>query len=570
MNKNILIVDDEIAVLHGLQRAMHHTCLIDTALGATAALEKVKAGKQHAVIITDLMMPGMNGLELLKELELIDPHSIKIMLTSSDSQQITIDAINQGKIYKFLRKPCDNKLLQEVINAALLQFHKYSQIEAKMAFQEGEVKELTSRLHFQYFHDALTGLSNRTTFIEQLSDILTSTEKLDYYLCYIDIDFFHLINDAVGNTGGDELLRQISHLLSSSIPRGNLVARFNGDIFCLLLKKNKQHSLEDFVKNIHIIVNQHAFKWHDKTINVSASFGVIPIETQYQDAHLSLHYAENACQLAKQAGRQQIHFGSSQDKQLSEKLNEIYWVNKLNDSINNDSLCLYQQSIQPVVADKTQGLHYEVLLRLVDDDKKVILPSEFLTAAEHYQMSPKVDKWVVQHYAKWLAEHPEHMVSLSMATINLSGLSINDKSMIDFIDQVFTDFGIPKHKICLEITETAAIGGFAGAIEFMHRLKSKGFKFALDDFGTGLSSYAYLKSLPVDILKIDGVFICNIHLDEIDRAMAQSICDVGHTMGLKIVAEFVDNKQIMDILKSMGIDFAQGFYVAKPQPLSMF
>jgi EAL domain-containing protein (putative c-di-GMP-specific phosphodiesterase class I) len=349
-----------------------------------------------------------------------------------------------------------------------------------------------------------------------------------------------------------------------------LLARFNGDIFCLLLKKDKQNTLEYIVNKIHLIINQHVFKWNDKTMSESASFGVIPIEAQYLDAHLSLHYAENACQIAKQDGRQQVHFGSSQDKQLSEKLNEIHWVNKLNESVNNGFLCLYQQSIQPVVADKTQGLHYEVLLRLIDDNNKVILPSEFLTAAEHYQMSPKVDKWVVQHYAEWLADHPAHMASLSMASINLSGHSINDKSMIDFIDQVFTDFAIPKHKICLEITETAAIGGFAGAIEFMNRLKSKGFKFALDDFGTGLSSYAYLKSLPVDILKIDGVFIRNIHLDQIDRAMAQSICDVGHTMGLKIVAEFVENQQIMAILKSMGIDFAQGFYLAKPQPLSMF
>jgi diguanylate cyclase (GGDEF)-like protein len=570
MNRDVLIVDDEIAVLNGLKRAMHNVCPIDIAQGAEAALKKVNAGKRYAVIITDLMMPGMNGLELLKELELIDPHSIKVMLTSSDSQQITIDAINQGKIYKFLRKPCDNRLLLEVINSALLQFHKYSQIEDKMALKEGEVKELTSRLHFQYFHDVLTGLSNRSTFITQLSDILTTKDKLEYSLCYIDIDFFHLINDAVGNTGGDELLRQISHLLSSSIPRGNLLARFNGDIFCLLLKKDKQNTLEYIVNKIHLIINQHVFKWNDKTMSVSASFGVIPIEAQYLDAHLSLHYAENACQIAKQDGRQQVHFGSSQDKQLSEKLNEIHWVNKLNESVNNGFLCLYQQSIQPVVADKTQGLHYEVLLRLIDDNDKVILPSEFLTAAEHYQMSPKVDKWVVQHYAKWLAEHPEHMSSLSMASINLSGHSINDKSMIDFIDQVFTDFAIPKHKICLEITETAAIGGFAGAIEFMNRLKSKGFKFALDDFGTGLSSYAYLKSLPVDILKIDGVFIRNIHLDPIDRAMAQSICDVGHTMGLKIVAEFVENQQIMAILKSMGVDFAQGFYLAKPQPLSMF
>lgn len=570
MNKDILIVDDEIAVLHGLQRTMRNICPVDIAQGAEAALKKVNSGKQYAIIITDLMMPGMNGLELLKELELIAPKSVKIMLTSSDSQQSTIDAINQGKIFKFLRKPCDSQLLLEVINAALEQFHKYTQIEDKIILKEGEIKELTSRLHFQYFHDPLTGLSNRLTFITHLAEILTSKDKQKYSLCYIDMDFFHLINDAVGNTGADELLRQISHILSSSIPLGNLVARLNGDVFCLLLKNHDQSSLQTLVEKIHLIIKHHIFKWHDKTISVSASFGVIPIEAHYQDAHICLNYAENACQLAKQAGRQQIHFGNSQDKQLSEKLNEIYWVNKLNESIKNGFFCLYQQTIQPVVTDKTQGLHYEVLLRHVDDSNQVILPTEFLTAAEHYQMSPKIDRWVLQHYAKWLAEHPEHMASLSIASINLSGHSINDKSMIDFIDKVFTDFAIPKHKICLEITETAAIGGFAGAIEFMNHLKDKGFQFALDDFGTGLSSYAYLKSLPVDILKIDGAFIRNIHLDNTDRAMAQSICDVGHTMGLKIVAEFVENEQIMEILKSMGIDFAQGFYVAKPQPLSLF
>lgn len=322
MNKSILIVDNEPGVLNGLRRILHNICHVDTALSATIALEKIKQNKTpYAVIITDLMMPGIDGLEFLKQLETIDTHSIKIMLTSSDSQQSTINAINQGKVYKFLRKPCQPETLFDVINTSIIEFQKKSDVENQGNLKD-EIKKLTTHLNFHYHHDSLTGLLNRSTFITQLSQTLQQQEEQQSWLCYIDMDFFHLINEAVGNVGGDELLRQISQLLSQLTPDNNLIARLNGNAFALLLKEMASEQSQALVNKIHATLNQHVFIWNYKEIQVSASLGVIPIESNDNSVHAVLNRAENACKVAKQAGRHRVHFGDYQDKLLSEKFND--------------------------------------------------------------------------------------------------------------------------------------------------------------------------------------------------------------------------------------------------------
>jgi diguanylate cyclase (GGDEF)-like protein len=565
LNNKILIVDDDIGILQGFRRALRGSFQIEIASSAYAALEEIKRNGPYAVIITDMMMPGLNGIDLLKKLEIIEPNAVKIMLSGNNSQKTAIDAINIGKVYKFLSKPINSTYLKEVISAALDQFNQELLRQEDIDLQNTEVNKLTSELNYHYHRDPLTGLLNRSTFITELSEFFKQKEKEILTLCYLDIDFFHLINESVGNSGGDELLKQISYILTESTPTGSLLARLNGDAFCLLIKK----SLQNVAPNIDKIqqrINAHVLNWNGKSTNVTVSLGVIPIEDCYANANVFLNCAENACFLAKEEGRNRAHWGDSNDTTLTTRLDEINWVNKLEDIIDKKQFILYYQDIYPIINGNSK-LHYEILLRYEPNKDKVLLPADILSAAEHYQLSPKIDRWVIATYAQWLAKNPCHLEQLELCSINLSGCSLNEGGMAKYILDTFAKYNIPKEKICFEITETAAVGYFANAINFINTLRNQGIKFALDDFGTGLSSYSYLKNLPIDILKIDGAFVKNIYKDKIDLAFVQSICDIGHTMGLKIVAEYVESKAIYDVLEKMNVDYGQGFYLAKPKRL---
>ena len=244
----------------------------------------------------------------------------------------------------------------------------------------------------------------------------------------------------------------------------------------------------------------------------------------------------------------------------------MQWVEKIQHGLDENRFVLYGQLIVPI-SDTKEGLHFETLVRYRDEQGNTIPPGAFLPAAERYNLAPALDKWVISHLFEWLAEHADCLEKLSLCSINLSGLSMSDESMLDFITDTFKQYSIPTDKICFEITETAAIGNLTYATKFIHHLREQGCSFSLDDFGSGLSSFAYLKNLPVDYLKIDGLFVKDIHEDKVDLAMVRSINEVGHVMGKKTVAEFVENKQIFDLLSVLGVDYAQGYGIAKPVPL---
>lgn len=559
MNK-ILIVDDDKKILQGFIRLLHGKLNVDTASSASIALQKVATNGPYSVILTDMMMPGMDGVELLKKLELIAPDAIKVMLTGSASQKIVVDAINLGKVYKFLLKPINGAELINTIESAIELYNaKMAEINEN-SHKEREINELTSRLRFHYYHDALTGLLNRKTFVKKITETISSPTNGACTLCYLDIDHFLVVNESVGTTGGDELLKQISGLLLNQTPIGSTLARLGGNGFGLLLS-DPSLKVDPLIEKIRFAISAHVFKWQERSISVSASFGLISTEDNSTDANVLLGLAENACCLAKENGRNRAYFANKNDTLLTRKMNEIHWVNQLSSHDGMNRLVLYHQEIRPITGKGETNKHYEVLLRYEDENGKIVLPGEFLVAAEHYQISPKIDRWVIFNCAQLLSVNFDN---LSLCSINLSGHSINEPGMEDFINDTFSKFKIPKNKICFEITETAAIGYFSNAVEFMSNLKEQGFLFALDDFGTGLSSYEYLKGLPVDILKIDGGFVRNIDRDNVGYAITKSMCEVGKAMGLKIVAECVESENVLKLLQEIGVDYAQGYYLHKP------
>lgn len=560
MNK-VLVVDDDERILQGFSRALHGVLTIDTACDANVALDKVAKYGPYSVILTDMMMPGIDGVELLKKLEVVAPDTVKIMLTGSSSQKIAMDAINLGKIYKFLLKPIDGSELKSVIESGIDLYNKKMCTKNENSHRDIEVMELTSKLNFYHSHDKLTGLLNRSTFIKEVGKTLDLQTHCS--VCYLDIDHFLVVNESVGATAGDELLKQISHILLNCTPIGTILARLGGDGFGVLLGEPITE-VEPLIEKIKAAINAHVFIWRTNAIRISASFGLISVENNNHDANTLLNLAENSCCLAKESGRNRIHFANMSDNLLSNKMTEIHWVNRLSSDEGMNQLVLYKQEITSLSPLDSSNKHYEILLRYKEINGDIVLPGEFLGAAEHYQISPKIDRWVILNCARLLSQSPQNINGLSLCSINLSGHSINEPGMADFIIDIFSKFKIPPEKICFELTETAAIGYFPSAIEFISCLKKQGFIFALDDFGTGLSSYEYLKSLPVDILKIDGSFVKKMDKDLIDLALTKSMCEVGKAMGLKIVAECVENESVLQLLEGLGIDYVQGFYLDKP------
>ncbi|TDJ17087.1 MAG: EAL domain-containing protein [Gammaproteobacteria bacterium] len=432
-----------------------------------------------------------------------------------------------------------------------------------------ETHTLSEKLSYQASHDALTGLVNRREFEQRLRHLidLARQENTEHALCYLDLDQFKVINDTCGHVAGDELLRQLGMLLPEQVRKGDTLARLGGDEFGVLMERcsitqatRVANALLDAVRNLQ-------FHWGDKTFNIGVSIGVVPIDETSESITEVLSTADSACYAAKDGGRNQIHVYREDDIKIAERQGEMRWVARIQNALDDDRFELYAQPIVSVAAPDSAPVHYEVLLRMQDERGKIVLPGAFLSAVERYNLSARLDNWVIQNAFEWLVEHPMCMQELDLLSINLSGHSLGDSQLMGHIIERFKEGRIPPEKICLEITETAAITNLTNATRFIRMLKEWGCRFALDDFGSGLSSFAYLKNLPVDFLKIDGLFVKDILDDAIDYAMVKSINEIGHVMGKKTVAEFVDSEAILSSLKVIGVDYAQGYAVGKPRPL---
>lgn len=565
----ILIVDDDIHVLNGYCRSLRKQFQVGTANSGQQALKLLEEQGPYAVVVSDMRMPGMDGLELLAKLKEISPNTARIMLTGNADQQTAIDAVNQGQVFKFLTKPCSGDTMASAIGAGIKQYQQILENAAHMERNAAQAKGLTKKLSYQAHHDILTGLANRQAFELRLQSLLkpTDQESPEHALCHLDLDHFHVINDICGTTAGDELLRQIGRLLSSQRRKGDMVARLASDEFGILLSDCSLDSAQQIMETLQKELKEFRFEWEEKLFEISISIGLIPVTGQSKSVTALLCTAETACNVAKDRGCNRLHVASSQDQELTKRLNEAQWVARINHALHEDRFRLYYQPIVHVAPDKSEGDHYEILIRLENEEGEIVPPIEFLPTAERYHLSPQIDCWVIQATVDWLSRHPQSLQRLCLCSINLSGLSLGNQEVYDFILDTFKSTSVPPEKICFEITETAAIAQFDVAVQFIKSLKREGFRFSLDDFGAGLSSFAYLKNIPVDFLKIDGAFVKNMDSDHVNRTVVKSINEIGHVMGKKTIAEFVENDEILRHLRGLGVDYAQGYLISAPRPL---
>ena len=449
-------------------------------------------------------------------------------------------------------------------------FDSENQISHYVAMQDDVTKfrSITQKIDYQASHDSLTGLINRQEFEAILRSVVNEKiQETDIHtLCFVDIDQFKIINETCGHIAGDELLRQISQRLNQQFNHGELVARLGGDEFAILLYG---HNLSEGISVCEKLINLtecFKFRWNEDVFNISISIGIAEIDQSSNSYVEVLKQADIACYAAKNAGRNRYHVYKENDKALAQRKDDTYWATKINEAFEFNRFVLYAQPI--VSLNKRHKISYEVLIRMKDEEGKIIPPGMFLPTAERFHLSHYIDQWVIDNTLAWMNHHVDDIEHIDHISINLSGLSLSNEILLEHIINAVKNSKVEASKISFEITETAAIANLTHAQFFISALNSCGCKFSLDDFGSGLSSFAYLKNLQVDILKIDGMFVKDMLDDPIDEAMVKSINDVGHVMGMETVAEFVENDDIRKKLEEMGIDHGQGYGLGKPAPIN--
>ncbi|MBA1205311.1 EAL domain-containing protein [Pseudomonas capeferrum] len=429
-------------------------------------------------------------------------------------------------------------------------------------------RQYIANLSWQATHDALTGLANRREFEYRLEQVLNGVARQAgrHSLMFLDLDQFKLVNDTSGHAAGDELLRHICAVLQACLREGDTLARLGGDEFGVLLESCPPEQGERIAENLRQAVQSLHFVWKGRPFVSTVSIGLVHLNQVPLTLEAALRAADMACYMAKEKGRNRVQVYHPDDSELSMRFGEMAWVQRLHVALEENRFCLYAQEIAPL-GQQTGGAHIEILLRLHDENGRVILPNSFIPAAERYGLVTALDSWVVREVFKVIRQCLDdgHEGPLALCAINLSGASIGDDAFLGQVQRLFVEYAIPPRMICFEITETSAIANLGSAIGFINELKALGCKFALDDFCAGMSSFAYLKHLPVDFLKIDGSFVRDMLDDPVNRAMVEVINHIGHVMGKRTIAEFVETPMIEQALHEIGVDYAQGYLIERPQ-----
>ncbi len=469
----------------------------------------------------------------------------------------TVLAQRGGQIFAIEDSAAPIRDIEGRIIGVVLVFHDVSQ-----------ARLMAIEMTHQASHDALTGLINRREFERRLELAIQSgkRENKKHTLLYLDLDQFKIVNDTCGHVAGDDLLRKLTSILQHKLRQGDTLARLGGDEFGVLLESCPTEPGLRIAEVLRQTVREFHFTWADKVFPIGVSIGLVTFSNGGVLLADVLRMADAACYVAKDKGRNRVHVYMDEDSDVAQRHGEMGWVGRIQKALDENYLELYSQKILPL-AEASEHAHFEVLLRMKDENGTLIPPMAFIPAAERYGLMPTLDRWVVRTTFAYCAKHHAHADSEDIIAINLSGLSLCDEKFLDFVLEQFAEFNLPYARICFEITETAAITNLANATAFIGELKSKGCWFSLDDFGSGMSSFAYLKHLQVDYLKIDGAFVKDMLHDPIDCAMVEAINHIGHLMGKKTIAEFVENAQIQQKLSEIGVDFVQGYGIEKPRPL---
>lgn len=419
-------------------------------------------------------------------------------------------------------------------------------------------------------HDSLTGLINRSGFEPMLVAALNTArnKQLQHCLLHIDIDQLHVVNDLMGHQEGDLLIRRVAKTLRAALRDTDLLSRLGGDEFAVLLANCDIEHAHSIAEKIRAAIAELAVVAASRRLDVSASIGVAAITPATESIVGVMASAEIACKAAKDAGRDRIQVFAEDNTSLVRRSEEIEWIGRVQQALRDDDFVLFCQPVMPL-ADKGSPPHFEILIRMADGEGKILEPALFLPAAERYQLMPQIDRWVIRHTLRALGATWDTIAETgAIFCINLSGQSLTNTGFLSFVSDELSRAKVPTKNICFEITETAAISNIDEAIAFMNSMRAMGCGFSLDDFGAGLSSFGYLKVLPVDYLKIDGSFVRELKSDAVSRSMVEAICQIGRTMGLAMIAEFVGDAETVEILSEIGVDYTQGFHIGKPVALT--
>ena len=545
--------------------------------------------------ITQASLPALHKVErLIKNLQrgdyqgymqaraVLDSYgdSLATLQIASFERQRYLDAV-QVALSEQLRSQFRNALLGISLSVILLSYllmlylrHRHianvkqRDMNDQLRSEITESARLAEKLSFQATHDSLSGLVNRYGFNQALDKQLAHS-KASHGLCFIDLDMFKVVNDTCGHAAGDELICQTASLLRRTLPESAVVARFGGDEFVILICDCEKPIFENIIRSCCKKLKQHVFENTGRQFNVSGSFGAAYFNTDDLDKKTQMGIVDAACYAAKNAGGARVHFHNRDDASFAIRQHDLHVVSDIQTALAENKFCLYRQPIVSITDKPTSRPdHWEVLIRMSGDDNEPVLPGRFLDVAERYGLASRIDKWVIEATFRWLNATCKHERRQEHVNINLSGMSIGDNDFLTDIENLTLTLDIPTTNVCFEITESASMGRHA--IAFLRRLKELGYQLALDDFGTGFSSFGYLESLPVDYIKIDGLFVRDMINNQSHGAFVKSINDIGKVMGKQTVAEYVECPASLSLLKAIGVDFAQGYQIARPSPMAVY
>jgi diguanylate cyclase (GGDEF)-like protein len=508
------------------------------------------------IVISDYKLPGFDGLDTLRVVREFDKDIPFILMSGTVGEETAVEAMRMGAS-DYIMKDKSARLPQAI------------ERELRQAENARARRRMEQQMDYFARHDVLTGLRNRWEFELNLNELVqdAKSKNHNHVLMYMDLDQFKIINDTAGHVAGDELLAKVAELMRNSIrAKSDIIARLGGDEFGLLMPGCKLERAMQVANGLREAIHQFRFDWKGQIFSIGISIGLVLIDKHSVSTSQLLSDADNACYVAKAKGRNQVALFQPQDDEMLQQREQLKWASVIPEALQQNRFRLYFQKI--TCLDNSGNDHGgEILLRMVDQANNLIMPDRFIPAAERFDLMTAIDRWVVDATFSWMEEHQGSADAGLSLSINLSGRSISDPSMLQFLLDKFDAARFDAHRICFEITETAAIGKLGTAVNFISALRARGARFALDDFGSGMCSFNYLKNLPVNYLKIDGSFVRDIVTDPVARSIVQSVNQIAQAMGMETIAEYVENAQIQAMLQGMGVNYGQGYGIAKPVPL---
>jgi diguanylate cyclase (GGDEF)-like protein len=548
----VLIADDDRATRTLLRRVMEQE-----GYGVLVAATGTEAVRQCGTAVADLIlldyvMPDLDGAEACQQIRALECYRATpiLIITGLDDDPSIQRALACGAS-DYLTKPILLPVLRQRVRH-LLASRRAERLMSYLAF-----------------HDPLTGLPNRTSFNARLDEVLADGQLrgVAHALMYVDLDQFKIVNDSCGHAAGDEFLRQLSFQLQATLRKDDLLARLGGDEFGILLLDCAIEDACRVAEKLRETVCRYRFLWESRVFTVGASIGVVPIDGDALDSGSLLSAADAACYLAKGAGRNQVRVFRADAEEVRKRRTEMSWVTRINSALEEHRFRLRYQPIASLKRRSDVVDHLEMLIYMIDEHGERVGPDAFIPAAERYDLMPAIDRWVIDTALRFMRDLADRGLPLPCCCINLSGRSLGEEGLHRYIEERLAEHRVPHAAVCFEITETATIAHMHHALALIQALRAQGCRFALDDFGTGLSSFAYLKHLPVDFLKIDGAFVRDIAREPVNQVIVKAINEIAHALGIETIAEFVEDRETLDTVRALGVDYGQGYGIALPTAL---